>query len=193
MKIAIFGGSFSPIHLGHIRLANHIVENNIVDKVLVMPCYKSLYNKSLVSGEHRLNMIELSKRNQNVLPFDWEIKNKIEGIGTYDIMKMLENEFKENELYFVIGLDNSQKVKSWKNGNIIVDNMKFIVVPRKGVEINDNWFTKSPHIFMYGYTEDSNSSTNVKQLLKENKDTSLCLDNQVKDYILKHNLYKEIL
>jgi nicotinate-nucleotide adenylyltransferase len=191
MKIAIFGGSFNPPTAAHMRLANHLVEHSIVDRVLMMPCYKSLYNKGLESGMHRINMICGASHHPRVKAFDWEIKNKIDGPGTYQIMTMLEEEFPFDELYFVIGLDNSQKVKSWKCGNKIVRSMRFIVIPRMGVDVTDEWFKKKPHIFLDTYEADDISSTKVKQLLKEGSDTTQCLDKSVKEYILRHNLYKD--
>jgi nicotinate (nicotinamide) nucleotide adenylyltransferase len=225
MRIGIAGGSFNPITKGHTRLANYLVKEQIVDLVLLMPCYKSLYNKELASGEDRLKMIELSNRLPPVQPFDWEIKNKIEGIGTYDVMKMLEKQlcpwdasiyiertnngiilryggtktcgmgglFENNEIYFIIGLDNSQKVKTWLNGDRITKEFKFIVVPRKGVDTKDVWFMKPPHIFVDSYEPDEISSTSVKKILAQEANPKEMLDEAVYDYIIRYNLYKDTL
>jgi nicotinate-nucleotide adenylyltransferase len=190
MKIAIFGGSFNPITKGHTRLANHIVSNNVVDKVLIMPCYKSLYNKGLESGEDRLKMIELANRVNGVEPFDWEIANKIEDQGTYDIMKQLEAFFPNDELYFVIGLDNSQKIKSWIKGDRITKEFKFVIVPRVGTNTTDIWFMEPPHIFLSGYEADDISSTSVKQILAQEANPKEMLDEAVYDYIIQKSLYK---
>lgn len=222
MKIAIFGGSFNPLTKGHTKLTDYLIKNGVVDMVLVMPCYKSLYNKGLETGEHRLEMIRLANRLPQVQPFDWEIKNKIENIGTYDIMKMLEKELcaddsyvgfgkfksneitlsygkkicgmggtqENNELYFVIGLDNSQKVKKWIKGDVITKDFKFIVVPRKGTEITDTWFMQQPHIYLQDYEADDISSTLVRNQLQKGIYDETVLDHSVFEYIIKHNLYK---
>lgn len=191
MKIAICGGSFNPITKGHTRIANYIISKGIVDKVLIMPCYKSLYNKSLESGYHRIKMIELANKMSGVEPFDWEIVNKIEGQGTYDIMKQLEKYFMNDELYFVMGLDNSQKVKKWIKGIIITNEFKFIVVPRVGTQIEDSWFMMPPHIYVKDYTEDAISSTAVKELLHKGVAPKEMLDEAIYRYIIENNLYKE--
>ena len=191
MKIAIFGGSFNPVTKGHTRLANYIVENGVADQVLMMPCYKSLYNKGLASGDQRLDMIALSHHHPRVKPYDWEIKNKVDGPGTYQIMQMVGEEFPLAELFFVIGLDNSQKVRTWKNGDKIVENMQFIVVPRGGVVVTDRWYMNAPHIFIDKYQPDDISSTCVKQLIKEGKGTENVLDQHVKEYIVVYNLYRD--
>lgn len=221
MKVAIFGGSFNPIQKGHTRLANHLVKENIVDMVLMMPCYKSLYNKELASGEHRLKMIELADRLPHVQPFDWEIRNKIEGLGPYEIMKMLKSDIDKNtiglekgengkpvlfyreficrmpervpgddELYFVMGLDNSQKIKKWPNGQNIVKEFNFIVVPRIGTNTEDIWFMDPPNIWLGKYEADNISSTTAKQLLASHTSTKEVLDPAVYDYIIEQNLYK---
>lgn len=191
MKIGIAGGSFNPIQKGHTRLANHLVKEGIVDMVLMMPCYKSLYNKEVLDGETRLKMIELANRLPQVQPFDWEIRNKIEGIGTYDVMKMIEKEFPNDELYFIIGLDNSQKVKTWLNGDRITKEFKFIVVPRRGTNTEDIWFMEPPHIFVNYYEADEISSTAAKEILGRGANPKEMLDSAVYDYIIQHNLYKD--
>lgn len=190
MKIGIAGGSFNPIQKGHTRLANHLVKEGIVDMVLMMPCYKSLYNKEVLDGETRLKMIELANRLPQVQPFDWEIRNKIEGIGTYDVMKMIEKEFPDDELYFIIGLDNSQKVKTWLNGDRITKEFKFIVVPRRGTNTEDIWFMEPPHIFVNCYETDEISSTAAKEILGRGANPKEMLDSTVYNYIMEHNLYK---
>lgn len=190
MKIGIAGGSFNPIQKGHTRLANHLVKEGIVDMVLMMPCYKSLYNKEVLDGETRLKMIELANRLPQVQPFDWEIRNKIEGIGTYDVMKMIEKEFPNDELYFIIGLDNSQKVKTWLNGDRITKEFKFIVVPRRGTNTEDIWFMEPPHIFVNYYEADEISSTAAKEILGRGANPKEMLDEAVYNYIMEHNLYK---
>lgn len=191
MKIGVFGGSFNPPTKGHTRLANHIAESGVVDRVYMMPCYKSLYNKELASGEDRLKMLVMADKHPNVLPFDWEIKNKIENKGTYEIMKMLEADFPNDELYFIIGLDNSQKVRTWRNGDKIIDELKFIVVPRFGTNTQDIWFMNPPHIWLSSYEADDISSSGVKEILKNGGDLDQHLDNMVKDYIITNGLYKE--
>jgi len=191
MKVGIFGGSFNPVTKAHTRLANYIVEHNVVDVVLMMPCYKSLYLKGLVDGGKRLDMIALSSHHPKVKPYDWEIKNKIDGPGTYQIMQMIHDEFILDELYFITGLDNSQKVRTWKNGDKIIESMNFIIVPRCDVEVKDKWFLQPPHIYLDNYEPDDLSSSKFKQLYKDNLDTSSLIDKHVKDYIIRYNLYKD--
>lgn len=190
MKVAIFGGSFNPWTEGHSRLANYIVQNNVVDFLLAMPCYRSLYNKGLEPGEHRLKMIELAKCDSRVQPLDWEIKNKIEGRTTYDIMSELKREFEGKELYFVMGLDNSQKIKKWPNGENIIKEFNFIVVPRIGTNTEDIWFMDKPHVWLGNYVADEISSTNAKRMIASHTPTKEVLDPAVYDYIIEQNLYK---
>lgn len=217
MRYGLFGGSFNPVTLGHIRLANYIIEHDYVDLVLLMPCYKSLYNKGLEDGVHRLNMIKLCDRNKQVQPFDWEIANKIEGIGTYDIMGMIYKHFDENRVnlmrmddgsvglfngkticnigwhdfdghsfHFIMGLDNSQKVRKWLNGDKILTDHKFIVVPRKGTEVADKWFENKPHIYLKDYIPDDISSSAAK---KDILNSTGLLDPKVIQYIKENKLY----
>lgn len=70
--IGILGGSFNPIHLGHIQLADKLLELKVVDIVAIMPCYKHNFNKSLISEDDRCVMIETTiSHNKNICLFKY--------------------------------------------------------------------------------------------------------------------------
>jgi nicotinate-nucleotide adenylyltransferase len=190
MKIGIVGGSFDPIHKGHSLLSNYIVSQNILDALYIMPCYKSLYNKELSSSEHRLNMLNLAELHKNCIPFSWEIDNKIENVGTYDIMLILTKIFKLDQLYFIIGQDNAEKINTWKNSDKILNDIKFLVVPRKKYKNHQQWYLNHPHIFLKNYPENDFSSTNIKTIINNTEELKKYLDKNVLDYIIQHQLYK---
>lgn len=184
MKIAILGTAANPLHNGHTQLAESLL--TIVDEVWIMPCYNHMYNKIMVNSTHRLNMCDLISTDR-IKIFDYEIKNKLSG-KTYDLIKMLKNEY-EHEFFYVIGLDNANTFDKWYKSEELKELINFIVVSRKGIDVESNWFLKIPHIYL-----DENimeiSSTEIRNLLKNNLDVSKYLDEKIIKYIKDNNLYK---
>lgn len=134
MKIGILGGAFDPITRGHIDVAKHVLNSEVgIDEVWILPCYESMTKKQLKNSYHRLQMCQLAIKNEpnyNIKICDFEIKNKL-CCPTYDIiLKFYESFDKENTYYFIIGMDNAIKIKSWENYQKLLEIMSFIVVSR---------------------------------------------------------------
>jgi len=201
IKVAILGGAFDPIHNGHIKLAQFVLNNSgEIDEVWLMPPANHLSGKKMASSEDRLEMCRLaSERDGRITVFDYEIKNNLGG-ETYFFFKKLLKDKDLNDKYdfsMIIGLDNANYFDKWVNYKQLENMAKFIVVPRKGVErkAGVNWYLKSPHIFMDEATDiDEISSTTIKNMLK-NDDPAITkfLDPKVLKYIKDRHLYTAAL
>lgn len=198
-NIAILGGAFNPITKGHIQLAQFVLNtSNEFDEVWLMPAYKHIFNKDMVSPEHRLEMCKIaSKIDGRIKVFDFEIKNKLSG-ETYNLFKRLKQDEKLNNKYkfsMIIGLDNANNFHKWVNFEELERMVRFIVVPRKGYDrdINVNWYLEKPHIFLKNDCDIIEiSSTTVRKILKNEKidDIEKYLSLDVIKYVEKNNLYK---
>jgi nicotinate-nucleotide adenylyltransferase len=204
-KVAILGGAFDPIHNGHIKLAQLVLNTlGVFDEIWLMPAYNHLYNKDMVSPEHRLNMCKLSiKNDRRIKIFDYEIKNKLKG-ETYYFFKKLREEKELTEKYqfsMIIGLDNANTFDKWVNYQELEKMAQFVVVPRAGVQrkLDVNWYLQKPHIFMSNENSITEiSSTMLRTLLNDSVDGKNrvneaeilnYMDKNVYDYIIKNNLY----
>lgn len=207
-RVAILGGAFNPIHYGHILLAQFVLNTSgQFDEVWIMPAYNHMYNKDMVSAEHRLKMCELAANCDNrIKVFDYEIKNKLKG-ETYYFFKKLKEEKELTEKYqfaMIIGLDNANTFDKWVNYQELERLAQFVVVSRKGVErnINVNWYLQKPHIFLSDDTDIIEiSSTEIRaklegfsklppevQLVQKTKLLPFINEN-VFDYIVENKLY----
>lgn len=203
-NICLFGGSFDPPTNGHIQTAQFVLNtSNEFDEVWITPCYKHMYNKEMVSPDHRLEMCRLaSKVDGRIKVFDYEIKNKLSG-KTYNLVKRLKTETELTEKYkfsMIIGIDNANTFNHWVNFEELERLIGFVVVPRKGYVRDEkvDWYLKYPHIYL---NNDNNiieiSSTDIRNLLSsfytENKlkyeDILKYMNKDVLDYILQHELY----
>lgn len=196
-KVAILGGAFNPIHKGHIQLAQFVLNTSgKFDEIWLMPAYNHMYNKDMVSAEHRLKMCELAAKYDNrIKVFDYEIRNQLKG-ETYYFFKRLKEEKELTEKYqfsMIIGLDNANTFNKWVNFEELERLAEFVVVPRSGVErdMNVDWYLQKPHIFLNCETNIIEvSSTMIRDLLnKKSSDVLNYLDKDVFNYILENNLY----
>jgi len=153
-KIAILGGAYNPITIGHIKLAQFVLDSsNMFDEIFLTPCFKHMNNKNMVSPEHRLNMCKLAAEvDGRIRVFDYEIKNELEG-STYNMIKrLLDEDFSKQEMDFslIIGLDNANTFDKWVESDLLEKLIRFVVVPRKGVKRDEkvDWYLKPPHIFL---------------------------------------------
>lgn len=196
IKIGLYGGSFSPCHLGHLEVMNLVLKNKLVDYILMVPCYSHMFSKDLIDPHHRLNMCKILCRNKNkISASSYEIDNKLNG-STYTFLEKFSNEpgFKKIfDLYYIIGADNASLFNHWKNYKKLISKYKFIVVERIGVYkvCNTLWFTKKPHTHLKGMIAKSEiSSTDLRGLIKAgDPKVKKYLDPKVLEYIKKHNLY----
>jgi len=199
-RVAILGGAFDPIHVSHIQLAQFVLNaSGQFDEVWLMPAYNHMYNKDMVSAEHRLKMCEISAKVDNrIKVFDYEIKNKLKG-ETYYFFKKLKEEKELTEKYqfsMIMGLDNANTFDKWVNYEELERLAQFVVVPRLGVErdLNVNWYLQKLHIFLNKETYIREiSSTEIRESLKFNLPTipTNYLDKGVYEYIIKNKLYKD--
>jgi len=212
-QVAILGGAFDPITLGHIQVAQLILNQSMVfDEVYLMPCYQHIFNKKMVSPEHRLEMCKIAAAvDGRIKTFDYEISNKFSG-ETYNLAKRLleDKRYKDTHSFsFVIGLDNANTFDTWVNYEELERLVRFVVVPRTGEKAKKgvNWYLKEPHLFIEpDQPLMEMSSTTVRKdlgLLSLDKTTDTItialndpmmafnrgLNPEVKEYILHHTLY----
>ncbi|MDD5650172.1 MAG: nicotinate (nicotinamide) nucleotide adenylyltransferase [Candidatus Nanoarchaeia archaeon] len=196
IQVAILGGAFDPISIGHIQVAKLVLDHSkIFDEVYIMPCFKHIYNKQMESPEHRLEMCRIASRlDGRIKVFDYEINNKFSG-ETYNLAKRLleDKKYKDTHSFsFIIGLDNANTFDKWVNYQELERLVRFVVVPRTGEKLQKNikWYLNSPHIFL----EPENplieiSSTQIRNALKSQTKTIKGLDEEVNSYIIQNFLY----
>ena len=197
LRVALFGGAFDPITVGHIAAARHVIESAKFDEVWLVPCFSHLYGKRMAAPEHRMKMVELACEKLGAIkPCDYEIKNELAGETYYFVKKIMAEEFANRRYSFsyVIGMDNANSFEKWFNFSYLERAISFIVVPRAGVEPEPgiDWYQKKPHIITAPRpTAREISSTKVRDMLfKKNPEVAEFLDPKVLEYIKANNLYQ---
>jgi nicotinate-nucleotide adenylyltransferase len=188
-KIAILGGSFNPIHIGHLILANTVCEEFNLDKIIFVPCYiqplKS--NEDFASAEDRLAMIKLAIQNNPKFELsDIEIKRKGKSY-TVDTLKYFKQKY--DDLYFVIGADNIKDFHRWKEPDTILKLAKLIVTNRGGIEKKIPQRLRGKKIFVCKIPDIEISSTLIRNNIRSNKSIKYLVPEKVEKYIIKNKLY----
>lgn len=188
MKIGIYPGSFDPIHLGHIKIINKILEDKLVDKVLVAPT-NDYWNKNVKANlDDRINMVRLFENEQIIVETN---DNQIK--ATYDYIKQKEKEYPDVTFSLIVGGDNIEKIDQWIKYDELLK-YHFIVIKRDDYnkEFIESKF-KSLNKSNYSILNIENidiSSSQIREYIKDGKDTKTLLDKRVSDYIVQNNLYK---
>ena len=134
-QIGILGGSFDPVHIGHLGLAQEIYKKLDLDQVLFMPAFQAPHKKKapLASSTYRLEMVRLAlKGSSHFNVSDKEIHRK-EVSYTIDTLNDLQIEFPNSKLFLIIGYDNLFKLDSWKDALKIMQSYTIVVASRPGV------------------------------------------------------------
>src|SRR3989338_3040523 len=188
MKIGILGGTFNPIHIGHLILAEEVREKLKLDKVIFVPTYLAPHkdNSDLAPAHARLAMIKLAiKGNRYFLASDLEIKRNGRSY-TIDTMKEFKKLYPQDELYFIIGSDLLKYLDDWKDLQEIIKMVRFIVATRPGYPLE-----KIPsHISTIPIRAVDISGFEIRKAIKENKSFRYLVPELVLKYIVSKKLYR---
>ena len=183
MKIGVYVGSFNPVHIGHKKIIDHLIDNNYLDKVIIIPTEGYWDKTNLIDVKHRINMLKFYE-SKNILINDH--LNKFQ--YTYQILNALKKANPSDELYLIIGADNVPKFHLWKNVEEILNN-KVLVLNRDDIEINnyiDKFQQKENFVIIEDFKPISISSTQIRNNVD---DMSKYLDKQIYEYIKRNGLY----
>ncbi len=190
MKIGLFFGSFNPVHIGHMIIANYMAENTDLDKVwLVVSPHNPLKDKSyLINAYDRLEMCKLAFENHDKISVsDIELHLPVPSY-TIDTLVYLKEKYPEHEFSLIMGADNLASIKKWKNYEILLRDYHFYIYPRikeivtEFISLDNVQLTDTPIIEI--------SSTFIRNQIKSRKNISYLVSENVKDFIESKSLYK---
>ena len=188
MKIGILGGTFNPIHIGHLILAEEAREKLGLDKIIFVPTYLPPHkdNSDIAAADSRFAMIKLAiEGNRNFEVSDLEIKRNGRSY-TIDTIREFKLKYPKDELYFIIGSDLLKYLNEWKDLGEIIKMVKFIVATRPGYPLEEiPSYIKTVPIRAVDV-----SGFEVRECIKENKSFRYLVSEAVFDYISRKGLYK---
>ncbi|MCI9410179.1 MAG: nicotinate (nicotinamide) nucleotide adenylyltransferase [Oscillospiraceae bacterium] len=202
MRRAIFGGSFDPVHKGHVSLVSELKKALELDKIIVMPTGISPFKKDMerrpASGADRLEMCRLAFAD---MPFATVSDYEVSRVGvsyTFDTVRHFRSLYPNDKLFWLVGGDMLKSFDRWKNWQEILSMCTLAAVSRqKCGSDRDELEKKAAELRKYGevlFAETKPleiSSTEIRKKIIKNSDISCYVPQNVVKYILECELYKE--
>ena len=193
MKIGLYFGTFNPIHVGHLIIANHMVENSDLDEIWMVVTPQNPFKKksSLLDNYHRLQLVDLAIENypkikSSKIEFDLPQPNY-----TVHTLAHISDKFPEHNFSLIMGEDNLKSFHKWKNYEIILEHHHLYVYPRISEGKTETQFDNHPKIHKIDSPIIQISSTQIRKGIQEEKNIRPMLSNSVWKYIDEMNFYRK--
>ena len=190
-RIGLFGGSFDPVHNGHLEIARESLLQFKLDRVLFIPAAQSPLKEHspCTCDKERIDMLELTiSRDER-----FEIcLDEIERGGvsySFETANSVQQRFPEAQLFWILGGDQAQQLGQWRNIKTLAKTVEFICLPRNGEELSNFSLPPMVHLHMLDIPLIKISSTQIRQSLKDSPNSNPLLPESVIEYIKSKNLY----
>jgi nicotinate-nucleotide adenylyltransferase len=207
--IGIYGGTFDPVHYGHLRTALEIKEIFALDEVRLIPCSQPPHRETpLTSPEMRLAMLELAVQNQPDLRVDRRELDRVGYSYMIDTLKSLQIKNPDRSLLLIIGTDAFEGLASWHQWQQLFDYAHILVITRPGYVLQelsgflsskltknreDLKLDKAGCLFFQSVTQLDISATAIRLLIGTGQNPSYLLPDNIIKYIKKNKLYSSRL
>jgi nicotinate-nucleotide adenylyltransferase len=204
MRIAILGGTFDPIHNGHLAAAQSVAETFQVDEVHIVPAFSPPHKQSrgITSPFHRFAMVALATISiDRFRPATIEV-DTLERRYTVETLETMKNAYPGAELLFIIGTDMYQEIETWKNFRRVFELAHLVIVNRPGFPFRQDiapfqilnekqtaTVPGDPTVFYLPFVEQPISSTEIRDDRRKGEEVSHRLPPLVWSYIERNKLY----
>lgn len=192
MKVGLYFGSFNPIHIGHLVIANHLVEHSDLDQIwfVVTPHNPFKKKRSLLDNYQRLEMVYRATKDYTKLkPSDIEF-NLPQPNYTINTLTYLQEKYPDYKFSLIMGEDNLKSFHKWKNFELILKNHHIYVYPRISKGHAETQFDNHKKIHHIDAPIMELSSTFIRNAIKTGKNIQPMLPQHVWEYLDEMNFYK---
>ncbi|WP_442264600.1 nicotinate (nicotinamide) nucleotide adenylyltransferase [Tenacibaculum sp. ZS6-P6] len=192
-NIGLYFGTFNPIHIGHLIIANHMVENSDLDEIWMVVTPHNPFKKksSLLDNHHRLEMVfKATEDYDKISPSDIEFK-LTQPNYTVHTLAHISDKYPDYNFSLIMGEDNLKSLHKWKNYEVILQEHQVYVYPRISEGKVETQFDNHPKIHRVNAPIVEISSTMIRNAIKENKNIKPLLTAEVWQYIDEMNFYKK--
>ena len=190
MKIGLYFGSFNPIHIGHLIIANHVINYTDMNQVwlVISPQNPLKPSHTLLNEYHRLHLVQKAiEDNSKLKASDIEFRLSKPSY-TIDTLIYLEEKYPNHKFSIVMGSDSFQNINKWKKAEDLKKNYSFIIYERPGFELNKNIETKNIQILNAPLLEVS--ATAIRNNIKKGKSIQYIVPDTVNKEIIENGYYK---
>lgn len=195
-KIGILGGTFNPIHNGHLALAKRAYEELKLDKVLILPSGNSYMKQDVLPKEKRVEMVKIAIEDYPYFELSLIEVHRTGNTYTFETLQKLKEISPFDEYYFILGADSLFNIDSWKHPEIIFELAILVCAVRDEYDLEDikaQRFLleqKGAKIELLSMPKINISSSTIRQLVSENKSVSDFVPQAVAKYISEEHFYE---
>ncbi len=191
MKTGLYFGSFNPVHIGHLAIANYILEYSKLELLwfVVSPQNPFKNKKNLLEDFHRFEMLQRAIKNEEKFEVTDIEFNLPKPSYTIDTLIHLSERFPSNEFVLIMGSDNLKTFHRWKNYQQILTNYEIIVYPRPGTKHN-NELLKHDNVHQIDAPHIEISSSLIRKSIKENKILKYFMPPAAFEYMREMHFYE---
>ena len=189
MKIGLYFGSFNPIHIGHLIIANFVADNSDIQQVwfVVSPQNPLKKSSSLLNEYNRLYLVQIAiEDNSKFRHSDIEFKLPRPSY-TIDTLTCLQEKYRRHEFIIIIGSDSLKNIPKWKNSEALLQNFSFCVYQRPGFEVAEDT-RANIHLLKAPLLEIS--STHIRNTIQTGKSIKYLVPDNVLEEIEKNRYYR---
>jgi len=193
MKIGLYFGTFNPIHVGHLIIANHLAEHSDLEQIwMVVTPHNPLKEKNtLLDDYHRLHLVRLATEEYpKIKPSDIEFKLPQPNYTVNTLAHLMEK-YPQHAFSLIMGEDNLKSLHKWKNYDYILQHHDIYVYPRVSVGEDNSEFNNHPSIHKIDAPIVEISSTFIRENIKNKKNIRPLLPHNVWEYVDHNNFYKK--
>ncbi|WP_296126502.1 nicotinate (nicotinamide) nucleotide adenylyltransferase [uncultured Anaerococcus sp.] len=197
MRIGLYGGTFDPIHLGHLIVMENVINYMNLDRIIILPSSNPPHkkDKKITNVNTRVEMVsEAIKDNDKIILSTFESTDQVVRY-THDTIKYFTDSLKGHEIFYIMGEDSFMTIDTWKNYKYILDS-NIIVFSREGIDSESQFVEKvkkvrkdNPNIFLVNSLSINISSTLIRSLVKDEKSIKYLVKDEVAYIIKQRNLY----
>ena len=195
-EIGLMGGSFNPIHCGHVALARAALESGRVERVLFLPTGNPPHKKEgLADKFDRLRMVELAVEHEAGMAVCREEIDRDGVIYTVDTLAALKRKMPDCTLTYLIGADTLRALGTWRRVETVIERCKFLVMMREGetreevIRLAGLWTQRGAQIDFLDARKMDISSTQIREQIQKGLPFERLVPQAVVDYIHEHGLY----
>lgn len=179
-RVGVFGGTFDPPHVAHLEIASEVKDTGLVDKVLMVPCFRHVFDKKPVSFYHRIQMCRQLVNGVDFIEVS-DIEKKMETPGrSLALIEALEGLYPTCTFRLVLGADIYLEKDKWHRFDLIEQKASPIYFARKGVSVAKEGWLRAPTDV---------SSSEIRERLQRHESTAGLTTEAVLAYIVEHQLY----
>lgn len=213
-RVGLFGGTYNPIHYGHLQAAYTVQKRFLLDKVLFIPSYIPPHKESIMvaSPSHRLQMVKLAlSSSSQFIPSSIEIEAKGKSYSIYTLNK-IKRVYPQSWIFFILGIDAFLEIHTWKNYQAVLQQCSFVVISRPDYDLTEAkhflngqysktmyWLSEeeridenllfSYNIFLFPVDTLDISSTEIRKRIHNGQSIQGLVPQPVEKYIKENRLY----